>query len=130
MSPKQFIDAQKDERRGIMHSLHQIIIDRDKTIMPEVELMMGNQMIVYKERGHMKYALASGKNYMSLHCMPMYGSPQLHAKYINLIPAATFQKGCINFNNLDSMPLDVADNLVQDCAKVSIAIMIENRIKK
>jgi hypothetical protein len=130
MSPEEFIDAQADERQEIMKSLHLIIINRDKTITPKVELMMGKQMIVYKERGYMKYGLASGKNYMSLHCMPIYGSPELHAKYINLMPDATFQKGCINFNSLVAIPLEVADNLFQDCARVSIATMIENRKKK
>ncbi len=130
MTPGEYIHAQADERQELMNSLHLIIIDGDKSIIPKVELMMGKQMIVYKERGYMKYGLASGKNYMSLHCMPIYGSPQLHEKYINLLPDASFQKGCINFKNLAAMPLEVADNLIQDCAKVSIATIIENRKKK
>ncbi len=130
MSPEEYIHAQADERQELMNSLHQIVINRDKSITPKVELMMGKQMIVYKEKGYMKYGLASGKNYMSLHCMPIYGSPELYAKYINLLPGATFQKGCINFNSIVAMPLEIAYNLLQDCARVSIAAIIENRKKK
>ena len=130
MSPKEYILAQADERHLIMNSLHLIIINRDKLITPKVEWMMGKQMIVYKEKGYMKYALASGKNYMSFHCMQIYGSPELHGKYTNLLPGATFQKGCINFKNVVEMPLEVADNLLQDCARIFIATFLEKRKKK
>jgi hypothetical protein len=127
MSPEEHIHTLADERQEIMNSLHQIVLNRDKSISPVVELMMGKLMIVYKERGYMKYGLASGKKYMSFHCMPIYGSHELHDKYMNLLPGANFQKGCINFNSIVEMPLEVADNLLQDCASISIATLIENR---
>jgi hypothetical protein len=35
--------------------------------------MIGKAMIVYKGNGDMKYGLASLKNYISLHVMPLHG---------------------------------------------------------
>jgi hypothetical protein len=78
----------------------------------------------------MKYGLASTKNYMSLHCLPMYMNPALHAKYAGLLPAAKFQKGCINFTGGDAMPPAVVSALIAECSSISIADMLEKRKKK
>jgi len=78
----------------------------------------------------MKYGLAAVKNYMSLHCMPIYMNPALHAKYAALLPAAKFQKGCINFTGSDEVPLDIISALIADCSGISIAEMLENRKRK
>lgn len=59
--------------------------------------MMGKEMIVYKEGGFFKYALANMKHYMTLHAMPMYAFPAILKKYRGLLPDVTFQKGCVNF---------------------------------
>jgi hypothetical protein len=87
-------------------------------------------MILYEERGYMKYGLASTKNYMSLHCLPMYMNPPLHAKYAELLSAARFQKGCINFTDTAAMPPAIVAALIADCSSISIAAMLENRKKK
>jgi hypothetical protein len=91
--------------------------------------MMGKEMIIYEERGYMKYGLASAKNYMSLHCLPMYMNPSLHAKYITLLPAAKFQKGCIHFTDGAAMPPAIVAALITDCSSISIAAMLEKRKK-
>jgi hypothetical protein len=102
----------------------------DQTVTPIVEMMMGKEMIIYKERNYMKYALSGVKQYMSLHCLPIYGSPVLHAKYAGLLPEAKLQKGCINFTSADQFPMNIASSLISDCSKISIADMLENRKKK
>ncbi|MDB4920665.1 hypothetical protein [Mucilaginibacter sp.] len=56
-------------------------------VSPVIKPMMGKEMILYEERCYMKYGLASTKNYMSLHCLPMYMNPSLHAKYAGLLNA-------------------------------------------
>jgi len=89
---------------------------------------MGKEMIIYKDRGMMKYALASVTNYMSLHVLPIYGSPVLHAKYKALLPQASFQKGCINFSTAAEMPLEVIKQLITDCAKIDLVKIREDQL--
>ncbi|HEY2581445.1 MAG TPA: hypothetical protein VGI43_06545 [Mucilaginibacter sp.] len=130
MTPDEYISAQPADRLQIMHALHDAMTAGDRSVTPIVEAMMGKEMIIYKERGYMKYALSGVKNYMSFHCMPIYCNPALHSRYVGLLPAAKFQKGCINFVGPDDFPITIAANLISDCAKVSIADFLENRKKK
>jgi hypothetical protein len=60
----------------------------------------------------------------------MYKNAALHARYEALLPAAKFQKGCINFTRADAMPLDLVAALIADCAPINIPAMLENRKKK
>ncbi|QEM13379.1 DUF1801 domain-containing protein [Mucilaginibacter rubeus] len=130
MTPSGYILEQSEERKTLLTNLHSIIIGIDHSIVPGVESMMSKEMILYKERGIMKYGLAAVKNYMSLHCMPIYMNPELHAKYAKLLPAAKFQKGCINFSSYGEVPPDTISALITDCSGISIADMLENRKRK
>ncbi|TFF37285.1 hypothetical protein [Mucilaginibacter psychrotolerans] len=130
MSPTEYISQQAPERQAILTALHDAILANDKTVAPVVEPMMGKEMIIYKERAYMKYGLASVKNYMSIHCMPIYMNPAFHAKYTPLLPDAKFQKGCINFIDAREMSLDIAGQLFAECAAISIVAMSASRKKK
>ena len=130
MTPSNYIQEQAEERRALLTSLHDVITGSDDSVIPAVESMMGKQMILYKERGYMKYGLAAVKAYMSLHCMPIYMNPALHAKYVALLPDAKFQKGCINFTNSSEIPLAIISALITDCSTISIADMLESRKRK
>ena len=120
MSIPKFIASQNKERQELLKKIHEIIIQTDKSVEAKVEFMMGKEMIVYKAPGIFKYGLSSVKNYMSLHLMPMYGSPTLYSKYKNLLKKANFQKGCINFKNEEEMPLDIAKQLISDSSKIDL----------
>ena len=95
-----------------------------------MKLMMGKEMILYEDRCYMKYGLANAKKHMSFHCLPIYMNPALHAKYVDLLPAAKVQKGCINFTDEEEMPAAVFVDLIVDCSSVDIAAVLENRKKK
>jgi len=123
-----YIAAQPAERQQLLTSLHELIMQCDTTVTPVVEPMMGKEMIVYKDRGMMKYALSSVKNYMSLHVLPMYGSEPLYTKYKALLPQASFQKGCINFTNAADMPLDIIKQLLTDCAPIDLIKLREAQL--
>lgn len=86
-------------------------------------------MIIYKGKGVMKYGLAGVKNYMSLHVMPIYASSTLYTKYKTLLSKASFQKGCINFDNAEQMPVAIVRQLMADCAKVDLLKMKEDFLK-
>ena len=114
-----------------MTDLHRVIIAGDKSVTPVIEPMMGKEMIIYKEQGKiMKYALADTKKYMSLHCLPMYCNPAVHTKYSNLLSAAKFQKGCINFKDAGEMPLSIVSQLIAETSVISIAELLEKRKRK
>jgi len=125
-----YILAQPLDRQGILSAIHSIIVEQDKTVVPIVEPMMGKEMIVYKGKGFMKYGLAGVKNYMSLHVMAIYGSKTLFSKYKSLLPTAKFQKGCINFDTVDEMPLDVIKQLIADCSKINLLKIREEYLKE
>ena len=124
-----YIKSQPVDRQKILSDIHNAIIENDKTVIAKVELMMGKEMIIYKGKGVMKYGLASVKKYMSLHLMPIYGSISLHSKYKILLPLANFQKGCINFNNENEMPLEIVRELIIDCSSFDLVKMREEYLK-
>lgn len=125
-----YILKQSADRQAILTNIHSIIMDRDKTVVATIEPMMGKEMIMYKAKGMMKYALSSVKNYMSLHCLPMYGSPTLFNKYKALLPDANFQKGCINFTTAEQMPSNIVRQLFTDCSKIDLVKMREEYLKQ
>src|SRR5258706_14695831 len=104
MSVSEFISSMPSDRQALLTALHDVMMTNCPGVNPVVKPMMGKEMILYEERSYMKYGLASTKNYMSLHCLPMYMNPQLHTKYAGLLSAAKFQKGCINFMDTAAMP--------------------------
>lgn len=130
MQITEFINQQPDERQATLTAIHEAITANDPSVVPVIKSMMGKEMILYEERCYMKYGLASTKNYMSLHCMPIYMNPTLHAQYVPKLPAAKFQKGCINFTDGEALPVNVLIDLIGDCSKIDIAAMLENRKKK
>ena len=119
--PQEFIALQAAERQPLLSKLHEAILANDASVSPVVEGMMGKEMIVYKFKGTMKYALSSVAKYMSLHLMPIYMNPVLHAKYMAQLPAAKFQKGCINFENEAQVPIEIVAQLIRDCAPFDLA---------
>jgi hypothetical protein len=130
MDIKDYISKQPLLRQNILTNIHRIIVDEDKSVTAQVETMMGKEMIVYKGNGLMKYGLSSVKNYMSLHVLPIYGSMKLHAKYKALLYKANFQKGCINFDSEDEMPMDIVQQLIMDCSPLDLAKIKEDYLKQ
>jgi hypothetical protein len=125
----EFISAQPEERHELLSQLHEIIVQKDKTVAPVVAPMMGKEMIIYNAPGSFKYGLSSVKNHMSLHVLPMYGSTILYEKYKGLLTKAKFQKGCINFKNKDEMPIKIVKDLITDCSKIDLRVLREKYLK-
>jgi len=131
MTIPEFLEQQAAERQPLMNAIHEAIMANDKTVQPVIEPMMGKEMIIYKEQGKvMKYGLASVKNYMSIHCLPMYMNPPLFNKFVASMPNAKFQKGCVNFVDASEMPIAAVAQLVIDCSGISILALLEARNKK
>ena len=129
MTPEAFISSQPADRQPLLKDLHAIILAEDKTVIPVVEPMMGVEMIIYKDRGMMKYGLASVKKYMSLHLLPIYANPTLHGRYKALLDKASFQKGCINFTDAQEMPPNIVRNLIADCSGIDLKKIREDYLQ-
>ena len=123
MEPTAYILKQPAERRKLLKAIHDIILRSDKTVKSVIAPMMGKEMIQYIAAGSFKYGLSSVKNYMSLHVMPIYGSQVLHEKYQKLLPLASFQKGCINFEDEEQMPPAIVKLLIEECSNIDLAAM-------
>ncbi len=129
MNISEFISAQLPQRQKILNTIHEIIMKEDAGVNAEVKPMMGKEMIIYTAGGGFKYGLSSVKNYMSLHVLPIYGSPKLYSKYKDLLKAANFQKGCINFKSQEEMPPEILQQLFHDCSKIDLLKIREDYIK-
>ncbi len=129
-NPTDYISAQPEERQEILSAIHSIILAEDKTVVAAVEPMMRQEMIIYKCNGTMKYGLAGVKKYMSLHLLPIYMSKPLFEKYQALLNNASFQKGCVNFDSGEQMPLDIVRQLIADCSKIDLAKIREDQLKE
>ncbi|HLX93624.1 MAG TPA: hypothetical protein VKR32_18200 [Puia sp.] len=125
-----FVSAQPADRQNVLAAVHSIIIQEDKTVLPAIETMMGKEMIIYKNRGFMKYGLGSMKAYMSLHVLPIYGSSSLYTKYKSRLSKANFQKGCINFGSVEEMPLDILRQLISDCSAIDLVKIREDYLRE
>ena len=130
MTTTEFLASLPADRQELMNTLHETIIANDPNVTFAIKPMMGKEMIMYEEGCYMKYALASAKSHMSLHCLPMYMNATLHARYAGLLPAAKFQKGCINFTAAAAMPVAIVAALIADCSPINIPAMLENRKRK
>ena len=115
-----FIKRQQADRQKLLSDLHALIMKNDKTVTPVIEPMMGKEIIIYKGKKMMKYGLASMKEYMSLHALPIYMNPTLHAKYQPMLNKASFQKGCINFTSADQMPFVVVTQFIKECSSIDL----------
>lgn len=125
MSIQEYLSKQEITRRPVLSAIHELIVSTDKKVNAEPGTMMGKEMILYKSCGIFKYGLSGVKTHMSLHLMPIYGSPAIHSKYAKLLDKAKFQKGCINFKNEEQMPLHIVKQLLIDCAKVDMVAFME-----
>jgi hypothetical protein len=130
MTPEEYIAKQTPERQALLTALHKIILKTNKKVTPVVDKMMGGDMIQYKTNNLFVYGLASPKNHMSLHAMPMYGCKPIHEKFSNLLKKAKFQKGCINFKNDSEMPLDIAEEFMTACSKIDLVALMKQWGKK
>ena len=130
MSPAEYLAKQKDPvTRDLLSFIHTAIVKNNKRVVPEVSKMMGQEMIQYKIDGIFMYGLGVGKSHMSLHLLPMYGSPDVHDKYKKLLNKAKFQKGCINFTKPEQMPLDIVEKLINDCTDCEDRIIEHYKLK-
>ena len=67
--------------------------------------------VTYNKLPLLYAALASQKNYMSVHLMRIYGSPEKKVWFVDRYQASgkklDMGKSCVRFKNLDSLPVEL-----------------------
>jgi uncharacterized protein YdhG (YjbR/CyaY superfamily) len=129
MTIEQYISQQELERQNILSKIHGAILDADKTVTAQIGKMMGKDMIIYNAPGTFKYGLSSVKKHISLHLLPIYCVPSLNTKYKELLPDASFQKGCINFTHEEEVPFEILKSLLVECSKIDLLKIREDNLK-
>ncbi|WAC02752.1 hypothetical protein N7U66_03515 [Lacinutrix neustonica] len=104
MTIQEFLDKQTRECRILFQTLNKLILDYDKLVTVEVgSIMSVKEAFVYKQDDVFKYGLTATKNYFSYHSMVMYAFPEVLDTFKRQSKGIVFQKGCFNFNTLESI---------------------------
>ncbi|PCI86609.1 MAG: hypothetical protein COB24_08740 [Hyphomicrobiales bacterium] len=111
-----FCTMVEDRFTPTIKALANIILQNDAAAIRSIGKMMSSDALLYCQQDIMKYAITCHAKHISLHLMPIYCYADIHTKYKNLIKAGKFQKGCINFSNLDDIPLMEIGQMIVECA--------------
>jgi hypothetical protein len=116
------------DRQQITTTIHELILKNDPNVEAVVGTMMRAEMIIYNQRNYFKYGLANAKDHLTLHVLPIYANAPLHAKYVQLLPGARFQKGCVNFKNVTEFPLHILEQLIKECSIIDLLAEREKQL--
>lgn len=112
----QFIALADDKFTAAITKLAAVIEKNDCDLVKSVQKMMHSDAIMYSQQDIMKYAITCHNKHISLHLMPIYCYAELHDKYKQLIKTGRFQKGCVNFSDIDDMPYEEIGKMIAACA--------------
>ena len=77
---------------------------------------VGARSLTYTADGEMYVALINGKNYISLHLMPIYMFPELKIKLEASGKRLKGGKSCVNFLRAEELPLDAIAEIINSCS--------------
>ena len=103
---------------ALIEAFKRVIVENDPSVSMSLGLMMGEKGWTFHRAGEFRYAVASGKTRVTLHALPMYCQPKIHAAYKKRVPNGDFGKGCIRFKFEADVDLNVIAAFIRDCAKV------------
>lgn len=108
----------------LAEALARTIAANDATVTRNDGVMGGEKGVVFHRTAGGKsvfaYAVTAGKSRVTLHAMPMYSEPKVHAAFKARVAGGDFGKGCILFKPDATVDLNVIAELIRACAKVSL----------
>ena len=123
-TPKQYLAALSDDRRAAMTKLRQVILDHLPGGYQEgLASGMLNYSVplsvcpdTYNGQPLAYVSLASQKNYMTVHLLPLYGDRETEGwfrdQFAKRGKKLDMGKACVRFKSLDDLPLDVIGAVV------------------
>ncbi|MCB9261989.1 MAG: hypothetical protein H6607_06415 [Flavobacteriales bacterium] len=114
-----------------LEELKKLILKNDATVeMKKGDVMAAKNVDVFLQDGVFKYAFTMAQNHISFHSMVMYSSPEIYELTKKLFgKIGKLQKGCVNFKNLESIDVNLFDELMQASAKADFSVVM-SRYKK
>lgn len=106
---------------GLVEILRRVVRDNDPSVIECRGLLMGEAGWTFHRDGRFAYAVTQGKTRVSLHAMPMYCEPAIHAAYVKRIRDANFGKGCIRFKPDAEVDVDLLAEFIGACAMAKLA---------
>jgi uncharacterized protein YdhG (YjbR/CyaY superfamily) len=109
LSYDQYLASLPSERRNVVERVWQTVREN----VPEgYTEEITPKYLIFKADNEWYVCLANQKNYVSLHLMPLYVSPELKAKLDNSGKKVKCGKGCINFKRAEDLPLETIAEIV------------------
>lgn len=109
LSYEQFLNSLPPERRGEVERVWQVV----RASMPDgYREEVTAKYLTFKAEGEWYVALASQKNYLSLHLVPIYVYPELRATLDAGGKKLKCGKGCINFKRAEELPLEAIGEII------------------
>jgi hypothetical protein len=109
LSYEQFLDNLPPERRGDVERVWQVVRE---SVPDGYREEVTAKFLTFKAAGEWYVALASQKNYLSLHLTPIYVYPELRVKLDAGGKKLKCGKGCINFKRAEELPLEAIGEII------------------
>jgi hypothetical protein len=132
-----YLAALSAERRDALQQVRAVIL---KNLPPGIEESFGFGMIAYvvplsrfpktyNGQPLMLAALASQKNYMAVHLLPLYGDRQtldwFVSEYKKSGKRLDMGKACVRFKTLDDLPLELIGKTIARCSPEKLLAMYQ-----
>lgn len=127
MAAKEYINSLPEPQKNIVQQFRKIILDMDKGVEETFGKIMNIESALrYNQSGVFKYGFAVTKNYFTFHSMVMYANPILANDLKGKLKGVKFQKGCINFKNVEDFPLAEFKKHIEASAKIDFSPVIKH----
>lgn len=104
----------------VVETLRHLVRDNDASVTESRGLIMGESGWTFHRDGRFAYAVTRGKTRISLHAMPMYCNPEIHAAYAKRVRGANFGKGCIRLKLDAEVDRDILGEFIRACARAPL----------
>jgi hypothetical protein len=123
-TPKEYLASLPGDRRAAMGALRKVILDHlPKGYEEGIASGMLNYVVplsvcpeTYNGQPLMYVSMASQKNYMTVHLLPLYGDRETEGWFRDQFAKRGMKldmgKACVRFKSLDDLPLDVIGMVV------------------
>ena len=124
---QEFLNNQTKETKLAFETLDALIRIYDKTVTVEVgSIMSVKEALVYKQNNVFKYGLTATKNHFSYHSMVMYVYPKVLNDFKSASKGLKFQKGCFNFNSIESINIPSFEEFLKQSAQQDFTPIINH----
>ncbi|TDS54580.1 DUF1801 domain-containing protein [Myroides indicus] len=127
MTAEQYIDSLSEKDQNIISCFRHIILKNDQSVSEKFGKLMKNpNTFCYYEQDVFKYGLTVSKNHFSFHSLVLYSNPELMEELTTELQKVKFQKGCINFKNLDNFPIPNFEKHIKASAAIDFSPVIQH----